>query len=452
MNRFELAALLSKVNLNEIDRESCVNELQELKTPAQQLHFFEYCKQWKLAPWIFSQLKKYIGFEFLDQSIIDKFKFEYEKVKQQNKQRNATALEFLTEFKKEGIDVIILKGNYFALNTYQDVGYKRMNDFDILIRRDDWDRIQDIYLRLGYIPLGFGWSGEKEKPASFSHVGMSFISPDFSCIIGSQWGLKSPTASYSVDIEKAWESAIEFDFNGLKVKNLSSEYNLLHLILHLGLFKCGIRDCMDIYNLVRTEKIDEELMKQIIIGAKAADKAKFALEISNLCSSDINQSLIDGFPSKKSGFIFRRLMKRKRTHVLTSDIHHSYNDYFQDIEKQVIYFNLYPKFHVKFAIYLKILRMIYFPKIEFALKLNDCFYQPSFFQKIVSVLKAPYFVFSLIAQEIGWKFTCLLFIKLALDLLISLKNYIIHPESYFDYLKGRGINPKDIQNAVKNIQ
>ena len=452
MNDFKLAALLTKVNLSEIDRNTCIMELQELKTIDQQVLFFDYCKNWKLAPWVFSQLKKHIGFEFLDQSIIDKFKFEYDKVKGQNEQRNATALKFLTEFINAGIDVIILKGNYFALESYQDIGYKRMNDFDILIRRNDWDRIQDIYLRLGYIPLGFGWSGEKEKPASFSHVGMSFISPDFSCIIGSQWGLKSPTASYSVDIEKAWQSAKQFDFSGIKVKSLSSEYNLLHLILHLGLFKCGIRDCMDIYNLVRTEEIDEELMKQIIIDAKAADKAKFALVISNVCSSDISQNLIDSLPSKKSGFIYRRLKKRKRTQAQTSDFQYSYNDYFQDIEKQVIYFNLYPKFHVKLAIYLKILRMIYIPKLEFALKLNDRFYQPTFLQKVVSVLKAPYFVFSLIAQEIGWKFTGLLFIKLAVDLLISLKNYVVRSESYFDYLKGKGINPKDIKNAVKNIQ
>ena len=137
---------------------------------------------------------------------------------------------------------------------------------------------------------------------------------------------------------------------------------------------------------------------------------------------------------------------------LTGDLHDSYNDYFQDVEKQVIYFNLFPKFHIKLVFYIRILKMIYFPKMEFSLRLNDKLKQPTFANKVVSAIKAPYFVFSLIAQEIGWKFTCLLFIKLVMDLFVSLKNYIVRPQSYFDYLKERGIDPNDIQKAVKNIQ
>ena len=61
-------------------------------------------------------------------------------------------------------------------------------------------------------------------------------------------------------------------------------------------------------------------------------------------------------------------------------------------------------------------------------------------------------MFSLIAQEIGWLFTFLLFLKLFIDLLFSLKNYLIKKESYFDYLKKRGIDPKTIEKVVKNIQ
>src|SRR5690606_24702836 len=116
-----------------------------------------------------------------------RLKEEHDKVSAQNRKRNAAAKVVLEKFIAAGIDVIVLKGNYLAHEVYRDIGYKRMNDFDILIHLKDWDRIQDIYLELGYIPLGFGWSGEKEKPAKFSHVGMSFISPDLSCIMGSQW-------------------------------------------------------------------------------------------------------------------------------------------------------------------------------------------------------------------------------------------------------------------------
>ena len=67
-------------------------------------------------------------------------------------------------------------------------------------------------------------------------------------------------------------------------------------------------------------------------------------------------------------------------------------------------------------------------------------------------LKAPFLVFALIAEEIGSKITLLLLTKISFDLLWSVKNYFLKKDSYFDYLRKRGINPKDIERAVKNIQ
>lgn len=452
MNNFNLAALLSRVNLSDEERNACRQGFGELNTTQLQTEFFNYCKQWKLAPWLFTQIGNNNFNEYLDAEVLALFEEEHVKITLQNSKRNATASEFLAEFKKEGIDVIILKGNYLAHSCYKDIGYKRMNDFDILIHKEDWDRIQDVYLRLGYIPLGFGWSGEKEKPASFSHVGMAFISPDFSCIIGSQWGLKSPTTSFSVNIDEAWKTARDFDFFGVPVKTLSPEYNLLHLILHMGIYKCGIRDCMDLYNLRRTETIDEVELIRIIHQSKASNKARFTFALSDLCCPVFPEELLDKIEKTPRGFLGRRLRKRIRTAESTGDFQTSYNDYFQDVEKQVIYFNLFPKFHVKLLFYGRILKMIYFPKSEVALKLNDQLDRPSVWHKIVSACKAPYFVFSLIAQEIGWKFTVLLFLKLLVDLMVSVKNYFFKSESYFDYLKKKGIDPKAIEKAVKNIQ
>jgi len=447
---FELAARISKIVWNDEDLLFISQHLATLKD--READFFAYCATWKLAPWTYVQLKKHELLELLKPQTTGAFKKAHEKIEEQNERRNQTAAEFLAEFKKEAIEVVVLKGNYLAHTAYHSIGYKRMNDFDILIHQEDWSRIQDVYLRLGYIPLGFGWSGEKEKPATFSHVGMSFISSDFSCIIGSQWGLKSPTTHFKVDIDEAWASSKDFDFYGVPVKSLSPEYNLVHLILHLGVFKCGIRDCMDLYNLHAAEPINEAELLRIIKSSNATEKAYFALEISNLCTPIFSPFLIDKLATNAHGFLGRRLHKRKKVASETGDFQTSYNDYFQDIEKKVIYFNLFPQFHVKLKFYLKILRMIYFPKMKTALKMNDAYHQPTVMNKVVSVLKAPYFVFSLIAQEIGWKFTILLFIKLGVDLLISVKNYFVKTSSYFDYLKSKGIDPKEIEKAVKNIQ
>ena len=452
MNNFELGSLLTRVKLTQEEKKSILVGLNELNERAEQTQFFDYCKAWKLAPLVYSQIIKYSWEDYFEKEVLALYKNQFELVKRQNENRNIRAVDFLNAFKEEGIDVIILKGNYLAHKVYEEVGYKRMNDFDILIHKKDWDRIQDVYLRLGYIPLGFGWSGEKEKPASFSHVGMSFISADYTCIIGSQWGIKSPTTSYNVDIDNVWKTAQPFNFCGVEVKSLSTEYNLLHLILHMGIYKCGIRDLMDIYNLMRVEQIDTPEMKRLIHHANAEQKTRFALTLSNLCCPVFSEEWINGIAVKDKGFIGRRLSRRLKTMEIAQDFQISYNDYFQDIEKKVIYFNLFPQFHLKLLFYLKILRMVYFPKTPIALKLNDHAQAPNIWNKSISTLKAPYFVFSLIAQEIGWKFTILLFIKLPFDLMFSIINYFVKKESFFDYLRQKGIEPKEIEKVVKNIQ
>lgn len=452
MNNFKVACILSKIVRTPSEESELIYFIKMISADKTiEIDFFNYCKHWKLAPWAFTQLTRSGLLNLLSKETIKLFEDSHLKIQIENESRNKEAVQFLTEFKKQGIDVIILKGNLFAHTVYMDTGYKRMNDFDILIHAEDWDKIQDVYVSLGYIPLGFGWSGEKQKAAKFSHVGMAFISPDFSCIIGSQWGLKSPTTNFKIDIEEAWKSAKDFDFLGVSVKQLSPEYNLLHLILHMGIFKCGIRDCMDVYNLCLLGKIDVDKFFKLIESANAIDKTYFTLTLSNLCSGNLNSLLVKLKPNTSS-FIIRRLEKRLATYTITHDFQTSYNDYFQDIEKTVIYFNLFPLFHKKLFFYLYILKLICFPKMGMALKLNDSLHNKSLLSKIKARLKAPYFVFSLIAQEIGWKFTFLLFIKLLIDLLLSLKNYFIKKESYFDYLKKRGVNPQSIEKAVKNIQ
>ncbi|MGB0949339.1 MAG: nucleotidyltransferase family protein [Marinirhabdus sp.] len=201
---------LTKVVISSLEKDKIIAYVTDLKNkvPKQQ-KFFEYCLEWKLAPWVFLQLKKHALDPYFESEILHLFQEEYSKIKLQNTKRNEEAIRFLKLFKKHGIDVAILKGNLFANTFYGDVGYKRMNDFDILIHANDWVKVQTIYEELNYIPLGFGWAGEKQKPANFSHVGTPFISSNFLCIVGTQWGIKAPTARYKVDINKVWKNTID---------------------------------------------------------------------------------------------------------------------------------------------------------------------------------------------------------------------------------------------------
>jgi hypothetical protein len=453
-SNFYIASRLAKiVNTNE-EMERFSSHFQALKNNTQmQLQFFDYCKEWKLAPWIFLQLNKNNLFHFLNSDVQQSFKLVYDRVKSENENRAAEALQFLKEFNNQGIEVVLLKGNLFIHTVYNNSGYKKMNDFDMLIHVGDWQKVQKIYHDLDYIPLGNGWSGEKGDVAKFSHTGLSFISPNYHCITGTQWGLKSPTSKYKVDIGHLWANTSKFNFHGLGIKQLSPEYNLLHLILHMGTYKCGIRDCMDIYNLILTEKkIDYNKLTTIIEHTNANDKAWFTLQLTNLCSDIIDRDFVRSLKPAKNSFLTRRLDSRLKMAAKAGDMQLSYNDHFHIVEMIVFYFSLFPAFHKKIYFFFKLVRQMFFPSGELAYKFSELGKNPSFFQKLIARIKSPYYTFKLIGEEIGLNITLLLFVKLMVETLFSIRFYFIKQETYFEYLRKRGIDPKEIQRVVKGIQ
>ncbi|WP_299255331.1 nucleotidyltransferase family protein [uncultured Aquimarina sp.] len=453
MNTFKITALLSHIQLTSEELGTCRTALATLQSNNDDQHaFYEYCFQWKMAPWIYLQLQKNKFLSLFDRDVIERFENAYQDVKQENENRNKIAMQFLQAFHEHNIDVIILKGNAFIQTIYDDVGYKKMNDFDILIKSEDWPEIEQIYYDLGYIPLGFGWSGEKQKPAKYSPTSVPFISTDFNCIIGTQWGLKSSTTHFTVDTNEMWDTAMPLDFHGIPGKQLSPEYNLIHLILHLGVYKCGIRDCMDLYNLILSTNLDAERLFSIIKKTNAIQKSRYALEMCCLCSRHIPEEWIQRLPKGKQSFINKRLRKRLQMVNETGDMHESYNDYFQDIEKNVIYYYLFPEFHKRIYYFLRVLRFIYFPDIKHALKFLDKSHKPNILNKIRGRILGPWFSFSMIAQEIGWKYGILLYLKMWVDTALSPLNYFISKESYFQYLKKKEIEPNQIKKLVDNVQ
>lgn len=453
MNIFKLTALLCHIQLTSEELDTCRAALKRLQSNStDQQTFYDYCFQWKMAPWIYRQLQKYDFLSLFNDAVIEQFEKAYKAVKKENENRNKIAMQFLQAFHEQHIEVIILKGNAFIQTIYDDVGYKKMNDFDILIKAEDWPKIEQIYYDLGYIPLGFGWSGEKQKPAKYSPTSVPFISTDFNCIIGTQWGLKSATTHFTVDTKELWETAVPLDFHGIPCQQLSPEYNLVHLILHLGVYKCGTRDCMDLYNLILSTPLDTEKLFSIIEKTNAIQKARYALEMCRLCSRHIPEEWIKRLPEGKPSFIQTRLHKRLEMFEETGDIHESYNDYFQDIEKNVIYYYLFPAFHKRVYYFSKVLRLLYFPDIKNALKFIDKSHKPTVFNKIKARVLGPWFSFSMIAQEIGWTYGILLFVKMCVDIVLSPVNYISSKESYFQYLKKKGIEPDQIKKLVQNVQ
>ena len=168
-----------------------------------------------------------------------------------NQARLAVARRFLARFEEAGIPVVILKGVLFAETVYGDPNYKRMNDIDILVRKQDLDAIFAIYESLGFFSAAEVFGGEPRKQEKFSHHAPPFFSRDLACMIGTHWGLITPLSPLTIDYDGIWDRVQPHDFYGIQVLGMCPEDNLHHLCVHLPYYKTGVRELADLYNLVR---------------------------------------------------------------------------------------------------------------------------------------------------------------------------------------------------------
>lgn len=132
----------------------------------------------------------------------------------------------LTVLKDNGIPVIVLKGAYLDEVVYGNTGLRTMDDVDILFRKEDLGRAQQLLMDAGYLS---GNSG---------------------LLLDVHWGIDLSIADLDIDMERLWKSSRPAAIAGVEVLALSPEDFLLHLCLHLcfhHLFEfAGLRALCDI--------------------------------------------------------------------------------------------------------------------------------------------------------------------------------------------------------------
>jgi len=138
--------------------------------------------------------------------------------------------EIIKEFKEKGIDCLVLKGLYFAFSIYPDAGLRPMVDADLLVKKEDLDKITAILNALGYT---------EQSPRKQRAYGCdaTFSSKDEACSIDIHWDLcQYERFKGIIDITgDFWARAVGFNLDSLPAKTLSIEDHILYVSLHYGL-------------------------------------------------------------------------------------------------------------------------------------------------------------------------------------------------------------------------
>ena len=148
-----------------------------------------------------------------------------------------------TEFKRviEGlierhIDVMAMKGIVLAELVYQDIGVRGMSDVDLLIRKQDIQKVDDLLDKLGYSavdPSPFDSLGNGNNYlATRDYRSKKPSHPSFHI----HWHIvnSSVPAPYAakINMDKIWEDALPVNLAGVNVLAMSPHHFLLHLCEH----------------------------------------------------------------------------------------------------------------------------------------------------------------------------------------------------------------------------
>ena len=150
----------------------------------------------------------------------------------------------LKALRKEGIQVIVLKGAHLAELAYGNVALRPMDDVDILVKKHDLSRAEKKFFEMGYFHL----EGDSERMKSASPHHLTPFRKQGCTPIEVHWTLPSMDTP-GTDANNVWERAQDAEIAGSKALVLSPEDLLLHISIHASLhhrFGVGLRPLCDI--------------------------------------------------------------------------------------------------------------------------------------------------------------------------------------------------------------
>jgi hypothetical protein len=137
----------------------------------------------------------------------------------------------------QGIEVIVLKGIYLASAAYQDLSRQPGSDIDLLVKRDDALKAQNVLSSLG-------WREESDvlaelinfnKPLALNSL--MFFNPNILVSVHLHWHIINttwPLDRYvrNIDMAEIWQAAPVGSLDGTPIKELTPEHLVIYLCYH----------------------------------------------------------------------------------------------------------------------------------------------------------------------------------------------------------------------------
>jgi hypothetical protein len=268
------------------------------------------------------------------------------------------------------VRAIVLKGGRFAESVYGDVGYKKMNDLDLLVRFSDLSAIRQAYREQGLVPLALLEGDDDPSEVKGYHL-PAHVSRDLTFVLGTHWALCSPKRGYRFDSARLWERAVAFAFGGRELWSLSPADVLHHLIVHFHYYKTGLKELADFANwLGANPGFNWGLFADEVDVARTWTPAFRTLTlVETLYGCSIPRPFLEACRVRCDPFVASdtvRLASRPDLLLTSRSVHGS------EIEKAYLAFTYERSFARKWPWYLAFWNRLLFPPYDVLCRTNAC--------------------------------------------------------------------------------
>ncbi|MCB2211672.1 nucleotidyltransferase family protein [bacterium] len=183
--------------------------------------------QHELAPYLCWQLNRANLLDTVPIDSRERLQRHYRQAWVQYQRLFAAQRRISSAFRDRDMDLIVLKGLYFAHSLYPDPATRPMTDLDLLVRESDVTPALEIFQSLGFQRQGGGGSIAESKE-------IWLYEPQRRIKVDLHVGLLPYYADFDWDVAGVWDRAARVEVDGLSLRVLAPEDQLIHLVLHGG--------------------------------------------------------------------------------------------------------------------------------------------------------------------------------------------------------------------------
>ncbi len=188
----------------------------------------------RVGPLLYNNMRK-VGKSLVPQETMGELRKTYNQVLAHNISALSELREVLERLSDIQAEVVLLKGAALAETVYPDIALRSFTDIDLLIRKDDLEKVGRTFLQLGY---GTSWEYRPKFTQEFA-TELHYVKQD-GMAIDFHWHIVGLPHSRYIEVEPFWENAVPVNIEGSDILILSPEYLLFHLCLHASKERCSL--------------------------------------------------------------------------------------------------------------------------------------------------------------------------------------------------------------------